>query len=97
MRPAETGHGHRPPAAEPRPGRALHASQRPLLGGEGVECTVALTAVVLPTFESSTIRITKTGNHRLRQLPNEGSRPAMYTRIPHAYLHLSHQLHAEGR
>ena len=28
---------------------------------------------------------------------NKGSRPAMYRRIRHAYLHLSHQLHAEGR
>jgi hypothetical protein len=28
---------------------------------------------------------------------SERSRLAMYRRIPHAYLHLSHQLHAEGR
>src|SRR3954453_17958176 len=28
---------------------------------------------------------------------NRQSERAMYRRMPHAYLHLSHQLHAEGR
>src|SRR3954447_9108659 len=28
---------------------------------------------------------------------SERNRLAMYRRMPHAYLHLSHQLHAEGR